>query len=324
MNTRIALYQLANTYQLSNPGIQALFKSAGLSDEPVALKQLFWRGAAVLAAALGGLGMVMWVAANWESLGRMGRFVLLQGAVLTMGLGAATRPRLRVPLGLLALLCTGGLFAYFGQTYQTGADAWQLFALWAVLGAFLCMGAHSDALWAPWALVAMTAISLWTYTHTGHRWRAEPQDLAVYAIAWLASVAVVAAMSPLLSRFTGAGAWAFRAAATLTVIGVSQAALAALFHSRIALHYPLALALFGLATVVLAQRKFFEIFILSAVALGLNTLLVAGLVRWLLMDGNFDQIGKLLLIGIAAAGLLGASVSLIMRLARQYATESAQ
>ena len=36
-------------------------------------------------------------------------------------------------LGLLALLGIGGLFAYFGQTHQTGADPWQLFALWAAL-----------------------------------------------------------------------------------------------------------------------------------------------------------------------------------------------
>lgn len=322
MNTRIALYQLARTYKLSAPNIQTLFNDAGFNDEPAGLKHLFWRGAAVLAAALGGLGLVLWVAANWETLGRMGRFALLQGAVLTMGLGAATRPQLRVPLGLLALLCTGGLFAYFGQTYQTGADAWQLFALWAVLGAFLCIGARSDALWAPWAVVALTAISLWTYTHTGHRWRAEPQDFGVYAAAWAASLAVVACISPLLSRWTGAGPWAVRTAATLTVIGMTQAAVTALFHTPIAPHYPLALALFALAAAAFAQRKYFEIFILSATALGLNTLLVAGLVRYLFKDSGFDQIGNLLLIGIVAAGLLAASVSGIMRLARRNLVES--
>ena len=40
---------------------------------------------------------------------------------------------LPVPMGLLAMLGMGALFAYFGQTYQTGADPWQLFALWAAL-----------------------------------------------------------------------------------------------------------------------------------------------------------------------------------------------
>ena len=86
---------------------------------------------------------------------RRGWLVLTQLALA----GALWRPALRAPLALLAFLGTGGLFAYFGQTYQTGADAWQLFALWGALALPLCLGARSDALWAPWALVVMTAIS---------------------------------------------------------------------------------------------------------------------------------------------------------------------
>jgi len=46
----------------------------------------------------------------------------------------------------------GGLFAYFRQTYQTGADAWQLFALWAALGLPLCLGVGSVVPWAPWEI----------------------------------------------------------------------------------------------------------------------------------------------------------------------------
>ena len=319
MNLRLALYELAHQNRLDSTATQRLFHAAGLDQEPAALQLWFWKGAAVLAAALGGFGVIVWLAANWESLGRIGRFALLQGSVLAMGLGATANPRLRAPLGLLALLFTGGLFAYFGQTYQTGADPWQLFALWAVLALPLCLGARSDVLWAPWALVAITAISLWTFAHTGHRWRAEPQDLAVYAMAWTAAIAIWAALSPALARFTGAGPSAMRTAATLTVIAMTLAAIVALFHREVAPHYPLALALFALAAGTLAQRKVFEVFALSAVALGLNTLLVAGLVRWLYEAGiDGDHIGKLLLTGLAAAGLLAASVSTITGLARRY------
>ena len=320
MDNRLALYEVASEHGLDTLGTQTLLQAAGFEEEPAALQRWFWRGAAVLAAALGGLGLVLWVAANWESLGRAGRFALLQGAVLTMGLGAALLPRQRTPLGLLALLGIGSLFAYFGQTYQTGADAWQLFALWAGLGVFLCLGVRSDVLWAPWALVAMTAISLWTFTHTGHRWRAESQDLGVYAQAWLAAIAVVGFLSPALARFTGAGPWALRTAATLTIISMTLAGITALFHSEIAAHYPLALVLFALAACVLALRQCFEVFILSGVVLGLNALLIAGLARWLFKDGESEMIGQLLLIGLVAAGLLAFSVSAITRLARQHGT----
>ena len=44
---------------------------------------------AVLAAALGGLGIIFWIAANWSDFGRAGRFGLLQALVLIMCAGAA-------------------------------------------------------------------------------------------------------------------------------------------------------------------------------------------------------------------------------------------
>ncbi len=64
---------------------------------------------------------MVWIAANWESLGRFMRFALLQGFVQAMCAGAAFRAGARAPLAMLALLGTGALFAYFGQTYQKGA-----------------------------------------------------------------------------------------------------------------------------------------------------------------------------------------------------------
>ena len=301
--------------QLSHPTM--------LSPEPAALAHWLPRGVAVLAAALGGLGLVMWIAANWETLGRFGRFGLLQALVLATGVGAALRPQARAPLGLLALLGIGALFAYFGQTYQTGADAWQLFALWAVLALPLCLGARSDMLWAPWALVAMTAIALWTHTHTGHRWSVEPQQLSVHMVAWAAALLMVGVVSPALQQFSGAGVWAFRTAVVLAVLAFTGTALGALFHKTVSPHYALGVLLLGASAAALSTRRGFDVMALSVVALGLNALLVCGLVRWLgehAPDG--DWIGRLFLIGLFAAGLLSASVSAILKLGRRYAAES--
>ena len=323
MNARIALHELARRHGLDAASTRGLFEAAGLEAEPPAVRRWLWPAVAVLAAALVGLGLILWLAANWNDLGRAGRFALLQGVVVAMGVGAAFRPSLRAPLGLLALLAIGGLFAYFGQTYQTGADAWQLFAVWALLALPLCLGARSDVLWAPWALVVMTAVSLWTYAHIGHRWRVEPQDVDVYALAWAAMVLATFALSPALARFTGAGPWAMRTAATLAVIAMTIAGVGALFHKGVAPHYWMALALFAGAAAALAQRRAFEIFTLSAVALGLNTLLVAGMARWVVDIGRGDWVGGLLLMGLAAAGLLAASVSAILRLSRRYAAREA-
>jgi uncharacterized membrane protein len=318
MSTRLALYDLAQRHALAPAAVQALLRDAGLEDQPAGLRPHLWRGVAVLAASLVGLGVILWLAANWDTLGRTGRFAVLQGAVLVAGAAAALRPALRAPGGLAALLAVGGLFAYFGQTYQTGADAWQLFALWAVLTLPLALGARSDVLWAPWALVAMTAVALWTYSHTGHSWRVTPEDVGAYAVAWVASGLLVAALSAPLRHWTGAGPWSLRTAATLAIISLTLAGIGGLFHSTVAPHYVLATVLLAIAAFLLATRGAFDVFVLSAVALGLDTLLVGGLARWLFEGSRGDAFGSMLLLGLAAAGLVALSVSAVLRLARRH------
>ena len=104
MTVRHHLLKLAECHHLSHQDTQQLLQAAGLTDEPTTLAMWLPRGVAILAAALGGLGVVMWIAANWPAMGRMGHFALLQSLVLATSLGAAFSDRARAPLGLLALL----------------------------------------------------------------------------------------------------------------------------------------------------------------------------------------------------------------------------
>src|SRR5205085_612438 len=78
MDLRQALFEVAAEHRLDAAGVRRLEQLAGLDGEPVALPTLVPRGIAVLAAALGGLGIVFWIAANWQTLGRFGRFALLE------------------------------------------------------------------------------------------------------------------------------------------------------------------------------------------------------------------------------------------------------
>ncbi len=317
MTQRLALLQLAQAHGLDADARTRLMALAGLAGEPPSAARSLWRAVALLAAALVGLGLVMWVAANWDDLGRAGRFWLLQGVVVAMGLGACLRPALRAPLGLLTLLAVGALFAYFGQTYQTGADAWQLFALWATLTLPLALGARHDTVWAPWTLVAATGVSLWVQTHTSHQWRVLPDDLRVHALGWAGLGLLCLLLSPAWARWTGAGTWARRTALTLTTVALTLTALGGLFHKNIAPHYPLGLVLLTLAGAWLSRPAHFEVFGLSAAAMGLNALVVGGLARWLFDNGGRDPIGGLTLIALVSAGLLALSVKWILRLVRE-------
>ena len=324
MDLRLALYELAAQHQLDATANQKLQQLAGLNREPQGLAYWLPRGVAVLAAALGGFGVILWIAANWDTLGRFGRFALLQALFALVCAGALLKPVARAPLGLLALLAIGALFAYFGQTYQTGADPWQLFAVWALLALPLALSVRSDVLWTPWALIVVTGVSLWIHAHTAHRWRVEPQDLGVYAIGWSATLALTLALSPVLKRWSGAGAWALRTTVTLSTIMITSVALGGLFHSSVASLYWLGVLLLVLAGMGLASRQLFEIFGLSAVSLGLNTLLIIGLGRALFHNSRGDNwFGAMLLLGLVAAGMLAGTVSLLLRLSRRYATPGA-
>ena len=319
MDLRSGLAQLAAEHGLDAAATRRLEAITGLDDAPAALATWLPRGVAVLAAALGGLGVVFWIAANWQTLGRFGRFAMLEGLVLAMCAGALWKPAARAPLGLVALLAIGALFAYFGQTYQTGADPWQLFAVWALLALPLCIAARSDVLWAPWALVVMTGVSLWVHAHTGHRWRVQPDDLAAHLAGWGAALALVAFLSAPLRNVTGAGVWGQRVAIALAVVMIGLTAIAGLVGDRALAHYFCGLAVFAVAAVLLARDESFEIFGLSAVALGIDTLVVGGL-AYALFHGasSSDAFARLMLLALVAAALLAGTVSLLLRLARRH------
>lgn len=320
---RLHLHALEAAHALDASASRRLAAFAKLGHEPASLRRVLPLGLAALAAVLMGLGLVFWIAANWDALGRFGRFALLQGVVVVMGLGALRRAGLRAPLALLVFLATGALFAYFGQTYQTGADPWQLFALWAALTLPLALAVRHDLVWCPWVLVAFVAISSWVHAHSGHRWFffGDDGDATVHLIAWLAASVVLLAMSAWGARFSGARVWALRTAATCTVVTIASVAVMGLFVRPISITYGLGLLALGVAAMAFVPRARFDVYVLSAMALGLVTLLTVGAARLLLENRHGDWIGGVFMVGLIAAGLLAAAVSAVMRLARRYGAE---
>jgi uncharacterized membrane-anchored protein len=119
-----------------------------------------------------GSAAVCWVAANWQDMTKVQRFAGTQGLLAFSALAAAwTGLRLRgtpgvrrsIPGALLALagMLLGALLALLGQTYQTGADTWELFAWWALLLLPWALAASSQAVWLLWVLVLNVAAALW-------------------------------------------------------------------------------------------------------------------------------------------------------------------
>ena len=89
-----------------------------------------------LGAGLFAAGVIFFFAYNWDALGRFARLGIIEGLVIIAG-GIAWWRGLDKLSGRVALtaasIFVGGVLAVYGQTYQTGADPWELFTGWAAL-----------------------------------------------------------------------------------------------------------------------------------------------------------------------------------------------
>lgn len=118
-----------------------------------------WLGSIMLASAA-----VCVVAANWAQISPPMRLAAAQVAVVLAAV-AALLPGLsrlvQTLLLLLACMLLGAVLAQVGQMYQTGADPWQLFALWALLMLPWVIAGKSVVLCLLWAFIGNVALLLW-------------------------------------------------------------------------------------------------------------------------------------------------------------------
>jgi len=167
---REAIFEWGESGRLAPGHLAHALGIAGAIPDPVEWRLFVDRLLQGLAVALAGAGVVFFVAANWQALGRFGKFALVEAAIV-LALGACWHFGLASRAGKAALgaaaLCTGALLALVGQVYQTGADTWELFATWAVAIAAWVAVARMPALWLLWLGIVNFALALYFNTFGG-------------------------------------------------------------------------------------------------------------------------------------------------------------
>jgi uncharacterized membrane protein len=141
---------------LTQTAMDAALTLSGLRPDRAEWRQFAVRSlqsAGVLSLAF---GVIFLVAFNWKQLGLYGRFALVEIPMLLAvafvwirGLEGLTG---KLAL-LLAVLLTGALLALFGETYQTGADVFELFLGWAVLALPWVAACRFSPCWGLWLLL---------------------------------------------------------------------------------------------------------------------------------------------------------------------------
>ena len=110
-------------------------------------------------------GVIFFFAYNWAAMGRYLKFLLIEAGIVACLVGSYFRGGKRLSgkvLLLSASVLVGVLLAVYGQTYQTGADAFELFTGWAVLIVGWVLISEFAGLWVIWLILLNTgAILYW-------------------------------------------------------------------------------------------------------------------------------------------------------------------
>jgi len=263
-----------------------------------------WLGSALIAA-----GVIFFVAYNWDALGRFTQFGLVQGllavAVLTAWYTGAGKPAGKASL-LLASLLTGALLALIGQTYQTGADPYELFAIWAVLVLPWTLIARLPALWLLCVTLLNLAVALYFQAARGIFGVVFGESTVVWALFGLNTVALMAWE---LAASRGAawlqGRWPARLFAVASGTAVTTLGVWAIFDGREAGLFALpAYGLWMAAAYFVYKHRTFDLFVLAGGVLSV-IVFVSAFLGDALLDraeaGGFLVIG-LVVIGMSAAG----------------------
>ncbi len=227
--SRTLLARAGERRVLSQEAMGAALDLSGLRPSRAEWRQftvLAMRFAAVLSLAA---GMVFLVAFNWQTLGLYARFAMVEAPLLTaliIAWAKGTDPVSGKLSLMLAVLLTGCLLALFGQTYQTGANLYELFFAWAALALPWVMACRYAPCWALWLLLINTAVGLYAGAMgTPDLWRWTPWllpfalDVAIYvALIGLSRCSGLGLGERWLQRAVMAAAMAFGTGGMLSLI----------------------------------------------------------------------------------------------------------
>ncbi len=277
------------------------------------------RGLVLVAALLLGSGLIFWIAANWSEWSRGARLGLIQFALLAAVAAACLWPAVRNAALLGAILALGGLLAFIGQTYQTGADTWQLFATWAALSLLWVLAARSDLMWTVWVVIAALALALWTgplglwdQLFSAGRQTAAMQSLSMLAWFVLGLVPLVVASIAPLRPAGGWGRWSHRVAWGMALAVWAGSCVAELFVGRGWLGlWSVAALLIALVFWLSLRTRWRDLPTLSLTVAAANVLVVALAAR--LLFSRYEDVGALLVLGLLGLACLGASATWLLR-----------
>jgi uncharacterized membrane protein len=166
-NARDEVLDWAEQGRIAPGGLRAALEAGGALPDAIRWRRfldllLLWMGAVMLACSA-----IFFFAFNWAEMGRLAKIGLVEapmvGALFLLWRLGLERAAGKATLFAVALLA-GGLLALIGQIYQTGADTWELFAVWAAAILPWTLVGRLAPLWVLWLVLLNLAVSLYYLT----------------------------------------------------------------------------------------------------------------------------------------------------------------
>lgn len=242
---------------------------------------------------LGGLALafsvVFFIAYNWNEIGRFAKFglveVLIVSAVIAHCRLNSSAVTSKVSL-LIASIFLGVLLALYGQTYQTGADSWQLFFNWALLMLPWAIISRFPAIWIVWIALMNVSFFLYYQTFRGAFWFLPFSDTAMLWVTFSFNTFVLVAWEVFAGIWLWLSErWAIRLLAIASAIPLNWLMLLVIFRESSQTFFVLPLYGIWLAAMYFFYRKIRpDLFMLAGCFLSMITVSVSFLGEHLMQN----------------------------------------
>lgn len=263
-------------------------------------------------------GIIFFVAFNWLAMDKMVKLGGLQALIVGCTVAAWLRGIERLEgraLLFAACLLVGVFLASFGQVYQTGADAWELFRAWALLIALWVIASRAPVHWLLLLAVIDAAIAI--YFEQVHFYHREPELSTSLILAATQALALAGFESGLrCSYFCLPQIWPRWILVPVLLFHLAVPTTLVIFgHTDSG--FEVVLAPLGLAAVVAGGYRFYrhvapDLFALTCFGFCCAWLVTAGALR--VLDVRHDACGSLVLVGLLVVGMLTFLVRWVRRL----------
>lgn len=261
---------------------------------------LLWVGSAAL-----GLSCIFFIAHNWSDIGRFAKFALVEGALIfTIIVYIKIPPNTSASNAslIVATLLLGALMALFGQTYQTGADPWQLFFNWALFITPWALIARFTSIWIIWLVLLNLSIILYCDVNQNPLSLLFNSKIDVVWLFFLFNTLSFVGWYLLSSTCIWMQkVWAIRMIALAAGFSITFLSLSAIFDENIMNSLALPMWAVFFATIYWVYRRLtIDLFMLSGACLS-GILVVISFIGH--QVASLDDIGGLLLLSIIVIGL---------------------